>query len=76
MVSDQLCHGNFFHYVNPKNKDGLTPLHMATINIQSLKYVNIVLQVHKIPKIKIAAIYGHFRYFQSFTTVFTKMTND
>ena len=34
----------FFNYVNPKNKDGLTPLHMATINIQSLKYVNIVLQ--------------------------------
>ena len=43
VVSDQLCHGDFFHYVNPKNKDVLTPLHMATINIQSLKYVNIVL---------------------------------
>ena len=32
--------------------------------------------LNKNPKIKIAAIYGHFRYFQSFTTVFTKMTND
>ena len=36
---------SFFHYVNPKNKDGLRPLHMATINIQSLKYINIVLQI-------------------------------
>ena len=45
VVSDQLCHGDFFHYVNPKNKDGLTPLQMAAINIQSLKYVNIVLQI-------------------------------
>ena len=43
VVSDQICHEDFFHYVNPKNKDVLTPLHMATINIQSLKYVNIVL---------------------------------
>ena len=34
-----------FHYVNSQNKDGLTPLHMATINIQFLKYVNIVLQI-------------------------------
>ena len=34
----------YIKYVNPKNKGGLTPLHMATINIQSLKYVNIVLQ--------------------------------
>ena len=24
MVSDQLCQGDIFHYVNPKNKDGLT----------------------------------------------------
>ena len=44
VVSDQICHEDFFHYVNPKNKYVLTPLHMATINIQSLKYVNIVLQ--------------------------------
>ena len=49
----------YIKYVNPKNKGGLTPLHMATINIQSLKYVNIVLQI----KIKMAAIYGHFRNF-------------
>ena len=35
----------FFHCVNPKNEHGLTPLHMATINIQFLKYVNIVLQI-------------------------------
>ena len=34
----------YIKYVNPKNKGGLTPLHMATINIQFLKYVNIVLQ--------------------------------
>ena len=58
MVSDQLCPGDIFHYVNPKNKDGLRPLHMATINIQSLKYINIVLQI-KIKK-QMAAIYGHF----------------
>ena len=45
VVSDQLFHGDFFHYVNPKNKDGLTPLHMATVNIQSFKHVNIVLQI-------------------------------
>ena len=37
----------YIKYVNPKNKGGLTPLHMATINIQSLKYVNIVLQIKK-----------------------------
>ena len=35
----------FFHCVNPKNEHGLTPLHMATINIQFLKYVNIVVQI-------------------------------
>ena len=35
----------FFHCVNPKNEHGLTPLHMATINTQFLKYVNIVLQI-------------------------------
>ena len=34
----------YIKYVNPKNKGGLTPLHIATINIQSLKNVNIVLQ--------------------------------
>ena len=33
VVSDQLCQGDIFHYVNPKNKDGLTPFHMATVNI-------------------------------------------
>ena len=48
----------YIKYVNPKNKSGLTPLHMATINIQSLKYINIVLQI-KIKK-QMAAIYGHF----------------
>ena len=32
VVSDQLCQGDIFHYVNPKNKDGLTPFHMATVN--------------------------------------------
>ena len=36
MVSVQLCRGDFFHYVNPKNKDGLTPFRVATIDIQSL----------------------------------------
>ena len=98
MVSDQLCHGDFFHYVNPKNIDSLTPLHMATVNIQSLKYVNIVLQIkikkqdgyykystfkicqyctsNKNPKIKMAAVYDHFRNFQSCTSICTKMTND
>ena len=45
VVSAQLYHGDFFHYLNPKNKDGLTPLHMAAINIQPLKYVHIVLQI-------------------------------
>jgi hypothetical protein len=44
-VSDQICREDFFHYVNPKNKDGLTPPHMATVNIQSFKHVNIVLQI-------------------------------
>ena len=44
MVSHQLCHGDIFHYVNPKIKDGLTPPHMAKVDIQSFKRVNIVLQ--------------------------------
>ena len=35
----------FFHYVTPKNKNGLTPIHMTAINIQSLKYVNFALQI-------------------------------
>ena len=41
VVSDKLCHGDFFHYGNPKNKDSLTPFHMATINIQFLKLLQI-----------------------------------
>ena len=40
-MSDKLCHGDFFHYGNPKNKDGLTPFHMATIDIQFLKLLQI-----------------------------------
>ena len=55
----------FFHCVNPKNEHGFTPLHMATINVQFLKYVNIVDQI------KMAAIYGHFRNFQPCTSIFT-----
>ena len=31
--------------MNSQTKDGLTPLHMATINKQFFKYVNIVLQI-------------------------------
>ena len=57
----------FFHLVNPKNKDGLTTLHMATINSQSLKY--------KLKK-KMAAVFDHFRNFQPCTSICTKMTND
>ena len=35
----------YIKYVNPKNKGGLTPLHMAALNIQSLKYVNFAIQI-------------------------------
>ena len=64
----------YIKYVNLKNKGGLTPLHMAAINIQSLEYVNIVLQ--KKLKKKMAVVYDHFSNFQSCTSICTKMTND
>ena len=30
VVSVQCCHGDFFHYKNPKNNNGLTSLYLAT----------------------------------------------
>ena len=62
--------------MNSQTKDGLTPLHMAHMNIQSVKYA--ICQYctsNKNKKIKMTAIYGHFRNFQGCTTIFTKMTN-
>ena len=49
---------------------------MATINLQSLKYVNTYCTLKQNPKIKMAAVYDHFRNFQSFASICMKMTND
>ena len=49
---------------------------MSTINLQSLKYVNTYCTSKQNPKIKMAAVYDHFRNFQPQTSISTKMTND
>ena len=75
VVSDQLCHGDFFHYVNIRNKDGLTPIHMHGYYEYSICEICQCCTSNKILK-KMAAVYDHFRNFQSCTSICAKMTND